>query len=190
MVTLGIAGCIAGFSTIPSRGHIPDNPWAEFGLFSLVAALFLPFSLLLVHMTITQWWMGSNGNWRRDSQGMVPRILGSLAYLMVGVALGVLGLMPALIVLPDDGGDVWGAITVGISALILGGLMLAAISGGYSLAGWPGAVVGVVFGLGFALLVAGIVLSHGWFAGAGAGALVISTLGFWIARLFGTRRDM
>lgn len=188
ILVLGIIGCIAGFATIPSLGHAPENQWAEFGLSALVAGLFIPVGLVFVHLGISTLWVNSDGEWKTDSSGLGIRLTGSAAYLALAAGFGALGAWPLLLLTPDRGNSLGDTMVVLIVGLILAGIALAAIAGGMTLAGWIGILVGVIFGLGFASTALGVYANDTLWTWLGIAALVLGGSGFFFARAIGQRR--
>ncbi|MCC2321468.1 hypothetical protein [Cellulomonas xiejunii] len=163
-VLLGVADAMAD---VPG-----DTPQGEAGFLLLFFGLFGPFGFWCAHLAVEQWVDGESGRFYGGKYSTPVTVAGTAAFGLLSLGLFTMGLSPVMDFLPDEGGGSAAGILILVVGSILLSILVAAVAGGIALFGWRGAVVGVVFGVGFALAVLGPRL-------VGVVLLVLGTGGFY-----------
>ncbi|MCC2315045.1 hypothetical protein [Cellulomonas xiejunii] len=163
-VLLGVADAMAD---VPG-----DTPQGEAGFLLLFFGLFGPFGFWCAHLAVEQWVDEKSGRFYGGKYSTPVTVAGTAAFGLLSLGLFTMGLFPVMDFLPDEGGGSAAGILILVVSSILLSILVTAVAGGIALFGWRGAVVGVVFGVGFALAVLGPRL-------VGVVLLVLGTGGFY-----------
>lgn len=169
-----------------------DQPAGEVGLVMFIFGVIAPFGFWSVHLAVEQW-VDETGEFFSGQYSRPVTIAASTAFGLLAVGIFTFALSPLLALTDGDGTDVVGPILWVMGGSICLAIIVSAIAGGVALFGWPGAVVGALTGLGFTVLVAGLVLpDRRSLVVVGVVLLVLGVAGFWAQRLlaWGAGRDV